>query len=339
MSTVSSISPLSLEKISFEENRPKHTTFGPLLPTTTEADYSEIVASMAMESVRNLANHSDSNLTERVSHPQEAQKDSKVVVSIDGVGLEAAIDSSPSNGALENADNSPGADPNKETTVDESKTQPNLSRRLSSISEKSQNQELSSEPLSLISDSQAEITEETLPVRGPTRRVDSITSTVISDLSSTNSARPNRPKSNIWPIDRIKEATQNSPLTIPIPSTPDYESSEYSTPMNGGSQSTFPFPKMDAPSTPGSQTPGIPPFKILIAEDNPINARLLTRRLQKIGYVVEISCNGQECHDYFTSNQGAVDVILMDCQVHRLLASYSSSLRMEHFLTEYRCHS
>ncbi|KAH6678577.1 putative phytochrome-like histidine kinase PHY2p [Halenospora varia] len=54
---------------------------------------------------------------------------------------------------------------------------------------------------------------------------------------------------------------------------------------------------------------------VLIAEDNPINARLLGKRLLKLGHEVETAYDGQECHDYFCSKPHKVDVILMDLQM------------------------
>ena len=57
-------------------------------------------------------------------------------------------------------------------------------------------------------------------------------------------------------------------------------------------------------------------LNILIAEDNPINARLLSRRLAKLGHTVEIAQDGQICYDNFSKNENAYDVILMDLQVH-----------------------
>jgi light-regulated signal transduction histidine kinase (bacteriophytochrome)/CheY-like chemotaxis protein len=56
-------------------------------------------------------------------------------------------------------------------------------------------------------------------------------------------------------------------------------------------------------------------LSILIAEDNPINARLLTRRLVKLGYEVEVAQDGQECHDIFISKPNKIDAILMDIQM------------------------
>lgn len=74
------------------------------------------------------------------------------------------------------------------------------------------------------------------------------------------------------------------------------------------SSSNFTFPEMDG------ETPG-PRLSVLIAEDNPVNARVLTRRLQKLGHEVELALDGQQCHDHFASSPHTVDVILMDLQV------------------------
>jgi CheY-like chemotaxis protein len=64
-----------------------------------------------------------------------------------------------------------------------------------------------------------------------------------------------------------------------------------------------------------------PCLSVLIAEDNPVNAKVLTRRLQKLGHGVELALDGQQCHDHFASNPYTVDVILMDLQVCCLIRS------------------
>lgn len=74
------------------------------------------------------------------------------------------------------------------------------------------------------------------------------------------------------------------------------------------SSSNFPFPEMEG------EIPGLS-LSVLIAEDNPVNARVLTRRLQKLGHEVELALDGQQCHDHFASSPHTVDVILMDLQV------------------------
>jgi CheY-like chemotaxis protein len=75
--------------------------------------------------------------------------------------------------------------------------------------------------------------------------------------------------------------------------------------------SNYPFPQMDGATT----SPTRPHLSVLIAEDNPIKSRILTRRLEKLGYEVQVAIDGQECHDYFKLHSQQVDVILMDIQV------------------------
>lgn len=71
-------------------------------------------------------------------------------------------------------------------------------------------------------------------------------------------------------------------------------------------------------------------LSVLIAEDNPVNARLLTRRLAKLGHGVEHVNDGQECHDRFTLNPRNVDVILMDIQMPLVDGMLSTRMIRQH---------
>ena len=75
-------------------------------------------------------------------------------------------------------------------------------------------------------------------------------------------------------------------------------------------QKAYPFPSM--PSRPNPQNP---PLRILIAEDNPVNARVLRQRLERSGHTVQVATDGQSCYDSYRGSSRAVDVILMDLQV------------------------
>ncbi|CZR61105.1 related to phytochrome [Phialocephala subalpina] len=77
------------------------------------------------------------------------------------------------------------------------------------------------------------------------------------------------------------------------------------------SSSRYPFPHIPS-STASSQRDSL---SVLIAEDNPINSRLLTRRLSKLGHQVHLAQDGQECYDHFVAGPQQVDVILMDIQM------------------------
>ncbi|MCZ6674467.1 MAG: hypothetical protein O7C75_16175, partial [Verrucomicrobia bacterium] len=37
------------------------------------------------------------------------------------------------------------------------------------------------------------------------------------------------------------------------------------------------------------------PYKILVVEDNVINAKVLVTILKRLGYEPEVACNGEEC--------------------------------------------
>jgi multi-sensor hybrid histidine kinase (EC 2.7.13.3) len=54
-------------------------------------------------------------------------------------------------------------------------------------------------------------------------------------------------------------------------------------------------------------------LKILIAEDNYINQKLLRRMLNHLGFEAEVCENGQEVLDFLNENK--VDVIFMDVQM------------------------
>ena len=53
--------------------------------------------------------------------------------------------------------------------------------------------------------------------------------------------------------------------------------------------------------------------KILIAEDNPVNQKVTSDTLKKLGYEVTVANNGREAFDSFKANH--FDLILMDCQM------------------------
>ncbi len=58
---------------------------------------------------------------------------------------------------------------------------------------------------------------------------------------------------------------------------------------------------------------GLPPLRILLAEDNAVNQRLAVHILQKHGHTVAVACNGQEA--LATLEREVFDVVLMDVQM------------------------
>lgn len=74
---------------------------------------------------------------------------------------------------------------------------------------------------------------------------------------------------------------------------------------------TYPFPNMEIQGLDGTRRK----LKILIAEDNPINARMLKKRLEKTGHEVYVVDDGQSCFDSFEQTVERFDAILMDLQM------------------------
>ncbi|TVY58946.1 Phytochrome-like protein cph1 [Lachnellula cervina] len=70
----------------------------------------------------------------------------------------------------------------------------------------------------------------------------------------------------------------------------------------------YPFPRI------GSQL-AKNKFRVLVAEDNPLNSRLIETRLARSGHEVTVTVDGQACADAFTGTPGNFDVILMDIQM------------------------
>ncbi|KAF9875970.1 hsp90-like protein [Colletotrichum karsti] len=56
-------------------------------------------------------------------------------------------------------------------------------------------------------------------------------------------------------------------------------------------------------------------LQVLIAEDDPINSRILRKRLEKTGHQVSHAVNGEDCATVYREKSNAFDVVLMDMQM------------------------
>ena len=56
-------------------------------------------------------------------------------------------------------------------------------------------------------------------------------------------------------------------------------------------------------------------MRVLVAEDDPVNSRIVQKRLEKLGHHVHLTVNGEECAGAFGDRPQDFDVILMDMQV------------------------
>ena len=56
-------------------------------------------------------------------------------------------------------------------------------------------------------------------------------------------------------------------------------------------------------------------LQVLVAEDDPINSKIMRKRLEKLGHRVHLTVNGEECSSAFGEGPMGFDVVLMDMQV------------------------
>ena len=65
-------------------------------------------------------------------------------------------------------------------------------------------------------------------------------------------------------------------------------------------------------------------FRILVAEDDPINSKIMKKRLEKAGHEVSLTTNGEECSSAYCDNPASFDVVLMDMQVSLILTRWTA---------------
>lgn len=56
-------------------------------------------------------------------------------------------------------------------------------------------------------------------------------------------------------------------------------------------------------------------MRVLVAEDDPVNSRIVKKRLEKLGHDVYLTVNGEECASAFGDKPRDFDVVLMDMQM------------------------
>ncbi|KAF2837510.1 hypothetical protein M501DRAFT_920906, partial [Patellaria atrata CBS 101060] len=54
---------------------------------------------------------------------------------------------------------------------------------------------------------------------------------------------------------------------------------------------------------------------VLVAEDDPVNSRIMRKRLEKAGHEPYVTSNGEECATIYAEKSGLFDVVLMDIQM------------------------
>jgi CheY-like chemotaxis protein len=61
-------------------------------------------------------------------------------------------------------------------------------------------------------------------------------------------------------------------------------------------------------------SPGYELLHVLVAEDDPVNSKIVSKRLTKLGHTVHLTGNGEACATAFGSTAEPFDVVLMDIQ-------------------------
>jgi light-regulated signal transduction histidine kinase (bacteriophytochrome) len=99
-------------------------------------------------------------------------------------------------------------------------------------------------------------------------------------------------------------------------------------PDEGGNSPIDPTPKsgsilgeVDTEPEPDSAEPenlSANNMRVLVAEDDPVNSRIVKKRLERLGHEVHLTVNGEECSSAFCDNSRNFDVILMDMQVSKI---------------------
>lgn len=56
-------------------------------------------------------------------------------------------------------------------------------------------------------------------------------------------------------------------------------------------------------------------FSVLVAEDDPINSRIMKKRLEKLGHKAYMTVNGEECSSAHGEQASSFDAVLMDLQM------------------------
>ncbi|KAL8686884.1 MAG: hypothetical protein Q9218_006795, partial [Villophora microphyllina] len=56
-------------------------------------------------------------------------------------------------------------------------------------------------------------------------------------------------------------------------------------------------------------------LSVLVAEDDPVNSKIMKKRLERVGHITHLTVNGEDCSSAYGENPSAFDVVLMDMQM------------------------
>ena len=104
------------------------------------------------------------------------------------------------------------------------------------------------------------------------------------------------------------------------------------------------LPRTDKSPPPQAKPPIPESLCVLVAEDDPINSKIIHKRLSKVGHDVRLTANGEECAVIYREDCHGFDVVLMDIQVSRrcftlLLCSYTTNRQADAYSRRHAIHT
>jgi CheY-like chemotaxis protein len=80
-----------------------------------------------------------------------------------------------------------------------------------------------------------------------------------------------------------------------------------------GASDTDPFPPAASPETPAATPQAAPNLRVIVAEDNLVNQRIIAMQLRKLGLITDLAGSGHELLNAMDNKP--YDLVFMDCQM------------------------
>lgn len=127
-------------------------------------------------------------------------------------------------------------------------------------------------------------------------------------------------KTPVRPIRMPGESSTGSPQS-------EYPPRESELSARTPSRVLFDIPDRKAKEEP----PNAERLHVLVAEDDPINSKIIKKRLEKVGHEICLTINGEECSSTYGERPAFFDVVLMDMQVcsHAIITSTFTMLKRD----------
>ncbi|KAI1301045.1 hsp90-like protein [Xylaria venustula] len=148
----------------------------------------------------------------------------------------------------------------------------------------------------------------------PVARVDFAEENSLSSPTTRDAVKIPEAQAGMYPVQGSK--TPLKPVKIPD----DYFDQPSQPQTNPSSRVLFEIPETP-PKADGATKANAPAndkpekLRVLIAEDDPVNMKILTKRLEKAGHTVYPAVNGEDCATVFKEKAQEFDIVLMDMQM------------------------